>query len=246
MKLSFHSVRKSQLAVGLVAAAVLVIAGVVIWRVVNRPATPAEKNVQACLNVYDDEDLCSFTGNYNLDKLSYKMTVNTTAPDGSKSTTEYLSDGLGNTQGTASSNGQQTATITIADEATYLKDENDGKWFKFPRNSNAPGNNPTLANNFKFDTAVSEAVAKTVTYKKHGQEACGKLRCLKYQVIKKAQPEVVQFFWFDTANHRLQRLTTQDANGSTEVTVNYQAVDIKAPSPVKEFKADTGLSSQAE
>jgi hypothetical protein len=250
MKLSPHT---DQRGIGHIAiiVAVLVIAavGLVGWRVSQKSSDKASSTtvsdkaaIDACNKVYHDKDLCKFTGNYDISKLSYKMDLKTTGNDGN-STGTFLSDGKGNSSIVTTGSGG-TAEFIVLDKVSYMKDSTDGKWFKFaPNESTAPKEtNPT--SDVKFDTATDTAAKSTLTYKKLGKEACGKLTCFKYQMIDSSQPNVIDYFWFDTKDYRLQHYYNKDANGSTsDMVITYQAVSITAPSPTKEFNA--GVDTQA-
>lgn len=199
---------------------------------VTKNATPAQKAVMsACEKAYKDKDLCKFTGAYDIEKLSYKIVITSTGESGGSFS--MLSDGKGNNQLSGTNAGTAFDTITL-DGITYMKDATDGQWMKFPPTDKttaaaATESNPTSS--IKFDTA---SVAAT-SYKKIGKEACGKLTCLKYQVVEKAKPGTTQFFWFDTKDFRMQRYASTDTKGTTDMVISYQKVTITAPSPTKDF-----------
>ncbi len=248
------SIKKDQrgLAPVMIVVVVVVLAaiGVVGWKMtqkdsVTKNATPAEKAaISACEKTLNDKDLCKFTGNYNLDKLPYKVVITSTGA--SAGTLTMLSDGKGNTQLTSAGAGASSFDSISLNGDTYLKGE-DGTWVKYPKSSSSPTpaeTNPT--GNLKFDTSAAAIAASGITYKKIGKEACGSLTCIKYQVIDKATPGTTQFFWFDTKDYRMERYSTKDATSSTDMVITYQAVTIKAPTPVKDFSlSSTGADSAA-
>ena len=229
----------------MIVIAVVVIAGVglVGWRVTQKDKDDSTKTSttelskaasDACLKVYDDKDLCKFTGNYNIDKLAYKMTLTSTTAEGS-STSTFLSDGKGNTQMTMTASGQVNDAISL-NGVSYLKDAGDGRWFKYAADTaGAPPVETNPTGDIKFETDTEADTTDKTTYKKIGKEACGKLTCLKYQIIDPAQKDSTQFIWFDTKDFRMQRFSAKDASSSTEMVISYQSVKITAPSPTKDF-----------
>jgi hypothetical protein len=256
MKMSVHKDQRGLSQILLIALVVLVVGGVglVGWKVSQKDketkssttaaAVDSDEIEKACLDAYKDKDLCAFTGNYDLDKVAYKMTLTSTSPEGNTTST-FESDGKGNTSVTGDFGGQKSEMISFKN-VTYTKDNTDGKWFKFDnKQSGAPkeeDTNPT--SDIKIDTKIDKETESKITYKKIGKEKCGKLTCFKYQVIDKENPNTTQYFWFDDEDYRMQRYFSQDATGSTDMVISYQAVKITAPSPTKEFSA--GGMSEAE
>jgi hypothetical protein len=197
--------------------------------------------VKDCLKIFNDKDLCKFTGNYAIDKLSYKMTLTSTSAEGN-STSIFLSDGKGNTQMTSSISNQQSEAIFV-NNVSYLKDTTDGKWIKFAANDTSAPKETNPTSDIKIDTKTENSDSK-VTYKKLGKEKCGNRTCLKYQVIDPAQPNATSYFWFDTKDYRMQRYYFKDDKGTSDMVITYISVKINAPSPTKDFSA--GGMSQAE
>jgi outer membrane lipoprotein-sorting protein len=194
-------------------------------------ATTDKAAVRACQKVFQDHDLCKFTGNYNVDNLSYVMSITTS---GASST--FQSDGKGNTSLTATVNGTTTSFIQIG-STSYMKDNSDGQWFKFaPSDNNAPKPaNPTTS--ITVGTTADESKNSTLSYKKLPKETCGKLTCFKYQMIDTANPGATTYFWFDDQHYQLQHYSTTDAKGSTDIVITYQPVTVTAPTPTKEFSS---------
>jgi hypothetical protein len=189
--------------------------------------------VRACQKTFHDDDLCKFTGKYNIDNVSYQMIITTTGKDGTGTST-FQSDGRGNTSMSSTINGLTTSFI-LFDRTSYMKDNSDGSWYKFPRSdNNAP--KPTNPNSAIAFAATADASASSnISYKKLGKEACGKLNCFKYQMIDKEAPGNITYFWFDDQDFQLQHYFAQDTRGTTDMIFSYQPVSIKAPTPTKDF-----------
>ena len=79
--------------------------------------------------------------------------------------------------------------------------------------------------------------------KKIGKEKCGKLSCLKYQIIDKTQPNAVQYFWFDAKEYRLQHYYLKAADSTTDLVLTYDSVKIDAPSPTKDFSSSVDVQA---
>jgi len=223
-------------------------AGFVGYRVMNKDKETKSSSISsaeakaasaACLKQYNDKELCKFTGNYDLDKQPYKMTMSNTT-GGQTSTTTMSSDGKGNSEIKSGSGDQEFSVITVGG-FMYTKDPTDGKWVKTATSTTSTdtdsAKNP--ASDIKFDTESADAASK-VTYKKIGKEKCGKLNCVKYQMIDSSTPGTTTYIWFDTEDYRMQRFTSKDTEGSSDMTISYQKVKISAPTPVKEASAGGG------
>ena len=67
-------------------------------------------------------------------------------------------------------------------------------------------------------------------------EACGSLSCFKYQVTDSSTPTTNQYVWFDKSKYQLQEWQASDStNGTTDMKITYQAVNISVPSPVQQY-----------
>ena len=241
--------------IGIIAIVLVVIAGAgfVGYRVMNKDketksssisASDAKAASEACLKQYNDKELCKFTSNYDLEKEPYIMTMTNTT-GGQTSTTTMSSEGKGNTEVKSGSGDQQFAVITV-DGFMYTKDPTDGKWVKTATSSTSTDTDTEKSpvSDIKFDTEAADAASK-VTYKKIGKEKCGNLNCVKYQMIDSSTPATTTYVWFDTKDYRMQRFTSKDAEGSSDMTIAYKKVKITAPTPVKEAAADSGTPADA-
>jgi outer membrane lipoprotein-sorting protein len=175
---------------------------------------------------YHDDNLCKFASHTSLDKVAYTAALKVTQTDGTNSTTTLQSDGKGNTALTGSSNGQQLNSITL-NGVTYIQTNGTGPWTKYA--TNAPTTDPTTNMNLSIGTAG-------ITFKSLGTEACGSLTCYKYQVTSAASPAATQYVWFDNSSYLMRRWQyTDPSSGTTDMTINYQAVTITQPSPVQDL-----------
>lgn len=234
-----------------VAIAIVLVAGVgfVGWRMTQksstlRNATPAQQSIiDKCNKLYSDTDLCNFAAFSEIEKLSYKMDVNSTDAEGKTSKLVVSSDGKGNTA-VKSIDGDQAYDVILLNDVSYMRDSSDGQWWKFGATSGVPKQSD-FNKDFKLhDTFVGEQ-KDNYSYKKLGKEKCGKLNCFKYQLTDKSQPGATQYVWFDDKDYRMQRFYSKDKGAITELAVTYQKVTITEPSPVKEFNAGGTVDNEA-
>jgi outer membrane lipoprotein-sorting protein len=197
----------------------------------------------ACLKEVNDKNLCKFASGYKLDGVAYHAKFTTTGSDGT-STSEMDTDSKTNTSMTTTQGGKELMASISLNGTTYIKDETSGTWLKYPPADNSAPKTDNPTSDVKVDTNdITEK--NTITYKSLGKEACGNLTCYKYQVVDTTQPKSEQFIWFDTKEYRLQRWTNKDDQGTTDMTITYKSVNIKAPSPVKDFSAQSSADLQA-
>jgi outer membrane lipoprotein-sorting protein len=189
---------------------------------------------KACLKEVNDKELCKFASNYKLDGVSYKAVITSVAPEG-KSVMTMEVDSKNNSSMVTSQDGKEVGAFISLDKATYTKDLDGKAWTKYSAAAETPADtNPTKDIDFKPSDFTSE---DTVSYKSQGKEACGKLTCFKYQIIDSKTPAQEQYLWFDTKDYMLQRWSTKDAQGTSDMVFTYQNVIIKEPSPVHEMSA---------
>lgn len=238
----------------LILLVVLVVGGISFagWRVSQQKngtknaettATNDRAAEDACNKVFKDKDLCKFTGNYAIDKLSYKLTLNSSGDEGA-TTTIMLNDGKGNSQVTSQTDGQTTEFITL-NNVSFMKDPADGQWWKFAANNSAAPKQENPVSDVKFNTMVDEAASTKVSYKKLGKEKCGNLTCFKYQMVLSDQSNDIYYVWFDDKDYRMQHSYTKDAQGTSDMVFEYTTVKISQPSPVKDFPASAGVDPAA-
>jgi len=207
-------------------------------------AVKEDKQVEkACNDQLHDKNLCKFASHYSLDKVSYKATINSTSSDGNSLTTMEV-DGKDNSSMVISQGGKEASAFIYLNGASYIKDENDGSWTKYPASNTQDLKDSEPTKDIKIDT--NDFTEKnTLTYKALGKEACGSLNCFKYQIVDSTSPKSQQFFWFDDKNYMMQRWSNKDDSGSMDMTFSYQSITIKEPSPVHEFSASNSADLNA-
>ncbi|PJE65430.1 hypothetical protein COU91_01650 [Candidatus Saccharibacteria bacterium CG10_big_fil_rev_8_21_14_0_10_47_8] len=205
----------------------------------------ADKTVQdACNKQLNDKDFCKFASNYKLTGVSYHSVI-TTVASGKTSTISMDVDGKDNSSMVTSGAGKETAAFISLNKATYMKDESSGSWLKYPAADSTTAPKETdPSSDIKIDSS-NLTENNTISYKSLGKEACGKLTCFKYQVVDSQNPGTTQYIWFDTKDYMMQRWSSKDANGSTDMTFTYKSVTIKEPSPVTDFSAQSSADLQA-
>jgi outer membrane lipoprotein-sorting protein len=251
------SVYKDQRGIGqvvviLIVLVVIAAAGVVGWRVMQNNKTPAAAKTtagkavnSACLKVYSDKTLCNAEAvSSDFAKLAYTAVATTTDAQGQTSKITLQNDGKGNTSFTTDAAGQSFSTIEIG-TTVYTKMTGSDTWTKYT--SNAPTTtNPSSDLKTAFSDASTPA-AKRIQYKNLGKDKCGSDTCYKYQVIDPALPSATNYVWFNSKTYQLQRLSTKDANGTTDFAITYTSVKITAPSPVTDAaSASSAVPTQAE
>lgn len=234
----------------------VVVAGIgfAAWRVSSNKETSngsssaktavADKAVQdACNKQLNDKDLCKFASGYKLTGVSYHSVI-TTVASGKTSVTTMDVDGKDNSSMTTSEAGKETSAFISLNKASYIKDESSGSWIKYPATDTTAPKESAPTSDIKIDSSdITEN--NTISYKKLGKESCGKLTCFKYQVVDTQTPGTTQYIWFDTKDYMMQRWSSKDADGSTDMTFTYQSVTIKEPSPVTDFSAQSNADLQA-
>jgi uncharacterized membrane protein len=243
-RLKIKNNQGNTLVIVIIAAIVLLIIGVAGWRVwsqhknstttTTNNSAASNATVDACKKLYNDTDLCKFSGNYN-PNASYKATFTTTDKDGKTTTMAIEADSKGNSSTTTSGTGTDSAAFVSLNGDTYIKDPTDNSWIKYPKSPNTPAQtSPTTDLKIDFKDEAAKPQDQQITYKKLGKEACGKDTCLKYQVVDPSQPGTTSYIWIGTKDYQLHQWSFTDKDGSKNVgTFTYASVNIQAPSPVK-------------
>ena len=236
MKLSLKKDQRGLAHVALVALVVAVIAviGLVAWQVSKKKkdnssgstgtSTVSKKEVQSqCESVIDDKDLCKFAAAMSANDLAYTAVLSADETDGTTFTIK--SDGKGNSETTTNSS-EFNFNFILLDGKAYTKNA-DGSW-SVTASTADPAIDPSKSLTYDFTQEDKDA------YKKVGQEACGSLTCLKYQFTDKENPDDRTLIWFDTKDHRLQKLTFSSGEvGTSTMEFTYGKVTITKPSPIK-------------
>lgn len=230
----------------LIGAAVVVIIGLAAWHVSSsgsgsKPTVDKEAE-SACLKEVNDKNLCKFAASYNA-KAAYKAVITSTSSDGT-STSNLSTDGNDNTAMTISQAGNEVSASVVLNGDTYIKDETQNTWIKYPKDNTSKPDTANPTSDIKIDS--SDLTAKnTITYKYISKEACGKLSCFKYQVVDTTQKDLTQYLWFDDKGYQLQKWSSSDSSGTTEMVFTYAKVTITAPSPSKDFSAASSADIQS-
>lgn len=178
---------------------------------------------------YNDPDLCKFVNNWK--EIKY-FTVNSTSTFEGKPIKMVLkSVGDDRSQIINYEGDSEGANIITIDKDTYTKDYTDNKWVKTTQEAST---NENITKDFNFDDKAGLAKDQT-TYKKIGTEACGKLTCLKYQVIDPSLPDSTDYILFDDKQYLLRKTISIGRDGNrAEAEFDYSKISIDVPSPVKE------------
>lgn len=247
------SIRKRQdgFAHILIAVIVLIVAaaaGFCVWKfVLNKNEEPAAvKNAtpavataaraaeSACMTKYNDHDLCNFVAAETaspFDKAATVITMTGTS-NGTATNIVIKSDGNGNTETTMTGGGQTYNAIDL-NHISYYQSEADGPWMTYGASTD------TTDTSTSSDSGLTGFLdsLNTTTYTKVGQEACGTLTCLKYQVVDSTQVGTTLYAWFDTHDFLLRQFSQSDSSGSFTMAIAYQAVTIPTPSPVQDMSS---------
>lgn len=220
---------------GLVVLAVIVGAGLFIFKDTIFPVRGISGKILNAKCKYNDPDLCRFMDNFG-DVKNMKSESTATA-NGQTTDSTFIIQGNDKSQMISKVGGKEEANYISIGDTTYTKDYSDNKWWKstIKKTDNTGGNNnPDWKT--ELDKSVNDSTDKT-TYKKIGKEACGSLTCLKYQVIDPQAADTTEYLWFDTGQYlmRKEQMTSKDGTNVTEFS--YDNINITAPSPTKEMPA---------
>jgi len=190
----------------------------------------AEQAVLA--NCKYDKDVCKYFAAM-MTAYSQPLVMKTTT--GSDVSTVKM-DGKGNMDIIGTKNGKEDNAMIVLDKTTYIKDYKDNTWLKMTASDDAEKGKASL-----FDPAAvveefkkqAEDTVNQMTIKKLGEEACGSLSCLKYQMDEPTY-KTTSTVWFDTKAYKSRKMET-GLNGSiTTIEYSYENVTIVAPTPTKD------------
>ena len=203
--------------------------GFVGWRVMNSKNSNSvtdtvKQAVTKC--TYSDKDLCKFITNFKANKFYTVKSTSTSSGTTTNMTMQYVAPD----KTYLKMDGEGSYEIIVIDKTTYTKAGNT--WYK----SVAKPNSNTPDTKVDFDEPKDDTTAQE-TYKKIGEEACGNLKCFKYEVIDKNNTTTKEFIWFDTKDYQLRKTRSEGPGADvSESTFSYDKVTINEPSPVKELK----------
>ncbi len=188
--------------------------------------TESSQMASADCSKISDEDFCHFVANTsNFSSQPYVAEIVSTK-DGKESKMTLSSDGKGNTK----IESDQLNMITL-NGSTYTK--MDQAWYKMslPDSSSISGSDVVNDLDLKDQENLDER------YKRIGQEACGSMTCIKYEVSSKSDDgtPATTNVWIDTKEHKLRKVEGSYDGGTMTMNISYQDVNISEPSPVQEM-----------
>ncbi len=209
--------------------------------VVEQVAQKTEEKAaeQAILqNCKYEKDVCQYYASM-ISAYSNPMVMKstTTMKKGETTISTTKMDGKGNMEMVGTSNGKEESAMIFLDKVTYVKDYKDNTWMKMTSGddkedkSTAFVDPQAMIEEFKTE---AEEMKDTMSIKKLGEEACGNLTCLKYQ-MDESTLDSSTIVWFDTKEHKTRKMETKVQGVASIVEFSYENVVIKAPSPVKEM-----------
>lgn len=146
-------------------------------------------------------------------------------------------DGKGNMEMVSVTNGKEESAMIFLDKVTYVKDYKDNAWMKMTSDDSDKDKPASfvdpqaMVEEFKNE---AEDMKDSMDIKKLGEEACGNLTCLKYQMDESTLGSST-IVWFDTKEHKTRKMETKVSDVTSTVEFSYEKVAITAPSPVKEM-----------
>ena len=186
-----------------------------------------QKAFDDCKQVYADEDLCRALSNF-MNNKQFQVSMSSMDASGMTFSIDFDSDKTYSKQ----TFGDKTLETIIDGNTTYTKDPTDGKWWKQVSETSVT----SIADDLKFDFTSTEETSKT-TYTKIGEEPCGNLTCIKYQVIEKESTDK-QFIWIDTKDHLVRKWASESSDGTkTEATYTYDKKSVDIPTNTKDAAA---------
>lgn len=209
--------------------------GLITWRVLSTQQ-PTNNNQAQETNTpceSDDQDLCAFFASWSANS-DYRVNSTQTI-EGTTTTSMFESTNGGTRFHIKTQVGEYPYETISIGNTVYTKNNSDGVWYK---QTNEATESEDLKGDYEYDfeetTSTDESAVKT-EYKKVGTEACGDLTCLKYQIVDPATPELTQYLWFDTDEHRLRRMVLETPTSLSDQSFSYDNVSISEPTPVKEL-----------
>lgn len=197
-----------------------------------------------CKKQIDDKDFCKFVSSWKLDG-EYKITVKTSGGSEAPSLFVTESDSKGNTSTVMTSDSGEETKFIALDGSTYTYDKDNSVWIKYSKSSDTTQITDNIDSELNFDDS-SLPESERSTYVPLGKEACGNKTCFKYQIKDPASPNMEQFVWFNDKNYELYKFMTTEDGSTSEMTIEYVNVEIKEPSPVKEYTTPEGTPTEAE
>ncbi len=194
----------------------------------------------ACKVQIDDDLLCAVFTNWSaMSKDPVTYTVSSKTADGESSSMIVKSSGDDH-HSVMTQDGQTMETIQVGN--TYYNKIN-GVWYRY--NTTTPTINPEQASDHPssdLDSIINEDDAADLAYKNLGEEACGAITCVKYELVDKSEPDALNVFWIDAKTQRVMKTEMTEGDGSSTTTVyEYGAVTITAPEGAKDYSEMMGM-----
>jgi len=196
-------------------------------------STPEQAAALATCKV-NDKNICKFVTSWKSNKY---FTAAITETQGSTKTSMVMQVELAGNFHLTSSGSTPLEMISIG-STSYVKDFTDNAWFKTTSSSSTASE---ISNSFNSkDMDITNAAIGNV-YKKIGTEACGVLKCFKYQYLDPSQTGATEYIWFDNKDFQMRRIQTVVGTTTTDGVFTYDKFTITAPTPVKEMPTTTDL-----
>lgn len=194
------------------------------------PSSQAVANVYTqCMTKFNDGVFChaaDVQSRMPFDKVASVITM-TTSDTSTTSNITISQDGKGNSSMTMTGTEGTSQFVTYGGH-NYAQPVSGGTWIDYGADTSSQ---PTdTSKDLSFLGSML-----TVTIKNLGQQPCGSLTCVKYQISDSAQPSETQYVWFDTANYLMceYQANSNGQGGSPTSTMDmkmdYKAVTISAP-----------------
>lgn len=195
---------------------------------------------QACAELVKDEDLCKFASSSRSYTNTSYTSVTTTVQDGVTSLTTSEFENANRIRTVTQTNGQETEGLLLLEADNYARDYTDGTWAHYRDNSYEAIDTSGLATEYDFSSeASSDVIEFRDYYKRAGQEPCGELQCLKYEILPTDGTTQTTFIWFDLQEYRLRRVQAVSGQNTSNTQYDYKPVVLTAPTPVKEVDEAT-------
>lgn len=245
-KLKHNEQGIGQMAIILIVVVVVAVAGVGVWQLTKKKTTPPTSTStttssssnqaatteasSACLKQFNDNTLCDFAANSNLNEVAYVATGNITSSSGT-STYTIENDGKGDYKMTYDADNQQISSVDLAGNY-YVQTGNGATWLEYNSGStsNIAAPNPVSG----FNLNLSQSIPTGIKVVNDGKTSCDGSSCTKYQVEDSTDPTATEYVYIGNSDHKLAEWTATEPANKTDINLNfdYQPVTISTPSPV--------------
>lgn len=193
-----------------------------------------EKN---CEKDVGDKNFCQFVARFDPKHTPFTETSSSKGANGYAILSILQSDGNNNASLVQYHNGDEILAATSLGGALYTKDDNDSFWTKYNAGSTETFDSDVAKNSVLTVSQIIDTSDVTgsgqISYKLVGKEYCGKLTCLKYQIIVQHLISSTHYIWFDSKYFLLRREYTYSSSAWSDNRFEYGLVNIPAPGPLK-------------